>query len=224
MARGRLLDQYPANRRPTAQAMIDHNLGRVIKGFDLADNETAPGAHTVRDHVLDGGGQIKDIRDLALRVLLNNPPTGGGPASAFRSETNAEQSIRTGIDTHMGGSAGWPAFRETIIATTGNANATPAPVAGGAAGQILAAAVPTPVPIAQLPAYLSGYTYGIAAPVVLTAAAGGRPLYPGDPNAGLAGPPMTSAVAVSGNVRIVMRTQPGPPRGGWFVLTAFPEP
>jgi hypothetical protein len=204
--------------------MIDHNLGREIKGFNLDDNETVAGSHTVRDHVLNGGGQIKDIRDLALRVLLNNPPTGGNPASAFRSETNAEQSIQTGIRNHVGG-IGWPAFRETIIATTGNANAMPGPVAGGGiAGEILQAAVPTPIPIAQLPAYLSGYIYGTAAPVALTAAAGVRPLYPGDPNGGLAGLPLTTDRAISGALRIVMRTQPGPPRGGWFVLTAFPEP
>jgi len=222
MARGRLLQQYPAARQPTAQAMIDHNLGRDIKGFNLAENEGFGGnPHTVRDHVLNGGGQIRNVTDLALRALLNVPPTGGGPASAFRSVSNAESSIRTGIQNHMAAAGGWPAFREIIIATTGNANATPTPIAGGGVtGTILNNAFGGVAPVAALPAYLSTYTYmGIS----LAAAAGTRPLHPADRQAGLTGAPLTTATPVSGTIRIVMRTQP-PQRGGWFVLTAFPEP
>jgi hypothetical protein len=224
MARGRLLDQYQPNRRATAQAMIDHNLGRILKGFELVANEAlSTDAHTVRDHVLNGSGQIKNNQDLALRVLLDKPTTGGNPASAFRSVTNADQAIRAGINVHMGGVANWPVFRERIVANGGNNNPIQPDVAGGAAGRMLAASVGTPVPIPQLPAYLSGYTYGVGGnATVLTGASGTNPLYPGDPNAGLTGPPLTNDVAVSGNLRIVMRTQPQPIEGGWFVLTAFP--
>ena len=76
MARGQLLDRYPAARRPTAQAMIDFNLGRAIRSFNLAENENAnSAAHTMKRHVLNGTGEIKDRRDLALRVLRDTPTT-----------------------------------------------------------------------------------------------------------------------------------------------------
>jgi hypothetical protein len=121
----------------------------------------------------------------------------------------------------MAAAGGWPYFREIIIATTGNANATPTPIVGGAVtGTILNNAFGGVAPVTALPAYLSSYTYmGIS----LAAAAGTRPLYLGDRQPALTGAPLTTPTAVTGTIRIVMRTQP-PQRGGWFVLTAFPEP
>jgi hypothetical protein len=223
LARGRLLDQYPANRRPTAQAMIDFNLGRDIKAFNLAENESAnpADAHTEKRHVLNGSGEIKDRRDLALRVLLNVPTTGGTwTAGTYRSSTNAGQAIRAAIAGEMTAAGGWPAFRERIIATTGNASAIPGDVSASPAGEIFRNPAGAVVTVATLPAYLATYTFqGIP----LVGAAGTRPLYPGDPQRGLAGNPLVIAIPLSGNVRVVMRTRPTA-RGGWFVLTSYPVP
>src|SRR5262249_41663372 len=133
LARGRLLDQYPAARRATAQAMIDFNLGREIKAFNLSANEALnPGNHTMTRHVFNGSGEITNRRDLALRVLLNVPSTGNTwTAGAYRSETNAQQAIRAGIAGQIGGN--WPAFRERIVATTGAASVIPGDVPATAA-------------------------------------------------------------------------------------------
>ena len=228
MARGCLLERgclppsvgYSAAQLPTAQGMMNFNLGRQIKAFNLDQNEAEDArAHTRRRHVLNGSGEIKDRRDLALRVLLDLPPTNGTfTAGAYTSITAAQAAVRAGINTAMAAAGGWPAFRDVIIRTTGNASAITGNVAAGATGFIYRSG--GTVPHTTLPTYLNGYAFN---GVTISGAAGTNPLYPGDPNPGLVGPPLVTPLAASGSVRIALLTLPTA-RQGWFVLTSFPTP
>ena len=88
------------------------------------------------------------------------------------------------------------------------------------AGEIFRNPAGSVIPIPALPRYLNTYTF-MAVP--LTGAAGTNPLYPGDPAPGLTGAPLTIALPLSGDIRIILHTRPASP-DGWYVLTSYPMP
>lgn len=221
LARASLLSGYPQAQRPRVEAMIAFNLGRAIRAFDLPANETAHGAaHTRRRHVLDGGGEIRNQTDLALRVLLDSPAVGlDWTAGAFRTVAAAQAAIRAGIAGQITATT-WPVFRDRIIATgPAGQGVIPGDVPAGTTGVIYHNPANAVVLINDLPGYLNTYTF-MHTP--LAAATGTRPLYPGDTRGGVAGTPLTRSEVPTGDVRIVMLTLPTAPQG-WWVLTAFPR-
>ena len=186
LARARLLSGYPQAQRPRVEAMIAFNLGIAIRVFNLPANEAAHGAaHTRRRHVFDGGGEIRNETDLALRVLLNNPVVGPDwTAGAFRTVAAAQAAIRAGIAGQITATT-WPVFRDRIIATgPAGQGVIPGDLPAGTTGVIYRNPANAVVLINDLPGYLNTYTF-MGTP--LAAAAGTRPLYPGDTRGGVAG-------------------------------------
>lgn len=222
MARGVLLQRYSGGARNVAQKIMEFNLGRDIRAFDLQRNESEnyPDAHVIDRHVLNGSGRIKNLTDLALRALLDRPSTGGQfVASAYLSLSAAGSTIRGAIAARMAGLGGWPQFRDHIAANSGS-NVLPSSISGGPGNaRVLRNPTGAVVTTAVLPAYLNGRSFeGIA----IVGAVGTRPLFPGDGTGGVSGTALTVS-SVPANVHINMQANSNKP-GGWWVITSYPLP
>jgi hypothetical protein len=222
MARQVLLQRYSGGGRNIAAKILDFNLGREIRAFDLQRNESenAPDAHVKDRHVLNGSGRISDAKALALRALLNRPALDAGfVASAYLSANTAETAIRLAISSHMGSMGGWTQFREHIINNSGN-NVLPGSVPTTARTRLLQNPMGAVLPLNQFPAYLNGFTFeGVS----IAGATGTRPLYPGDPDSTVSGTPLTIDVPFSGKIFTNMQAN-GSKNGGWWVITSYPLP
>jgi hypothetical protein len=226
-----------ADVKPRADAMLRFNQARAprpLAALRVEENRGLPTdpAHAVARHVMGYGPGIRNERDLAWRAAFGqvpgdmHAPTGGDPASAFRSEASANS---TAQQLHAELTRDWVSQHRNTLAN--NRQVTLRTRVDGR--RVLAfRGRPPPTP----PAYLRHRmrVFWAAHPGAWT---GNRALFAGDENSaeGRAwiargntfntADPLTDPVPMAGKTAVMYVKATATPRaaGGWFIKSMFPQ-
>ncbi|MFN8715008.1 MAG: hypothetical protein ACK5Z2_19320 [Bacteroidota bacterium] len=212
-----LMERYRkqgADEEAKALKILAYHDGQKIKSLgNISVHDSMGTGHIVKRHVLNGQGEIKNEKGLALRSALHGYGASDGLASAFKTSKNAETNIEGTINAEVS-SIGWPEYRRRIIENQEMA--------------IPKGAIATPVVsfennhglynYSDLPTYLNKYRF---AGNVISGATGTRPLFPGDPNTGLSGTPLVQN-SIPNFIHVHIK-HTAAAENGWYVNTAYPK-